>query len=352
MIDIRSKKVWVIISILILFFFNIACSANESTRFIIISGETMGTYYRVTVKTAVTPSLVKVQVDSLLEKLNQNLSTYIPSSKISLINSSVDGIVSELPQQFWINLKCCIKWYELSNGYFDPSVMPLVNYWGFGYTPKRSVQEIDSLKVDSIMAFVGLDQWKVNIQKKQVSKQDKRQQLDFSALAKGYAVDVIADLLESKEIFDYLVDIGGEMRANGKNPKGNIWMVGINEPYPQANLQDVSGLIILDNIALATSGNYRNYHDVNGSKYGHTISPKTGYPFQDRLLSVSVVTEKCMDADAIATACMAMGLDKARTFIETLDLVDACFLAGREDGTIETIYSNGFIRHTYQHETE
>ncbi|MFT4566892.1 MAG: thiamine biosynthesis lipoprotein [Saprospiraceae bacterium] len=336
------------LAFLFFFFVNINCSTKLEPQYILVTGETMGTYYRITALTQLKLKDLKHDIDSLLINLNGNLSTYIPSSHISRLNSSEAGIVEELPDQFWINLSSCIQWYKYSQGYFDPSVMPLVNYWGFGYEPKRAVLHVDSLKVDSIMTFVGLDQWDIDIDRKEITKIDYRQQLDFSALAKGYGVDIIAEYLEEDGIYNYLVDIGGEMRAFGKNSSGIAWVVGINEPLPGADLQDVSSLIQLDHIALATSGNYRNYHVVNGSKYGHTINPKTGYPFQDRLLSVSVATEKCMDADAIATTCMAMGLDKACTFIENLDGVDACFLAGKDDGTIETIYSNGFIRHKYQ----
>jgi len=326
----------------------LGCKSNKASRFIVLTGETMGTYFRITALTDLEENTLKNRIDSTLIAFNQNLSTYIPTSYISKINSSEDGNVPNPPQQFWVTLSRAAEWFEMSDGYFDPSVMPLVNYWGFGYTPKRAVAQADSMRIDSLMTFVGLDLWQVDFENQQISKSDSRQQLDFSALAKGYGVDVLADLLKSAGISNYLIDIGGEMRALGINNKGTSWVVGINKPIPGADMQDVSLLLKLDNIALATSGNYRNYHEVNGTKYGHTISPKNGFPFQDRLLSVCVAAEKCMDADAIATACMAMGLDKARTFIEKLDDVEACFLAGTNTDTIETIYSNGFIRHTYQ----
>lgn len=329
------------------------CKNQVVQDYEVLLGETMGTYYRITCDLSPTDRGNKIRsidlkegVDSLLIDLNNNLSTYIPTSYISRVNTSSDGSIRDMPEQFRLNMEHCLKWYDLSGGYFDPSVMPLVNYWGFGYTLKRAVQTIDSMVIDSLMSFVGLDQWEVNLEAGNVSKTDARQQLDFSALAKGYGVDLVGDFLKSKGIDNFLVDIGGEMKAAGVSSRSLPWVVAINQPDPEAGLQDVSTLVRLDNVAMATSGNYRNFYVQNGNRYGHTINPLTGYPYQDRLLSASVITDQCMDADAIATACMAMGLEKAITFIAETENVEACLLAGTDDGTIEIIYSDGFIRYT------
>ncbi len=314
-----------------------------------IEGSTMGTYYRVIYGGDVSKSKAQKGIERILSDINRAVSTYDPDAYISKVNMSASGSVSDMPAHFKTNIERAWYWHGRSDGYFDPSVMPLVNYWGFGYTPKRAVVSMDSSRVDSIMTIVGLDKWSFEIEHEILTKLDHRQQLDFSALAKGYAVDMVGAYVgDQLKATNYLVDIGGELRARGVNSKGKPWTIGINIPTYDAGLQDVMVYLRLSDISLATSGNYRNYHEVNGAKYGHSINPKSGYPFQDRLLSISVLSKDCIDADAIATACMAMGLNKARTFITEIDGTEACFLAGNEDGTISTYYTDGFIQYTYE----
>lgn len=306
----------------------------------------MGTYYAITLDGGLETTSIKNQIDSLLGVINDEASTYITSSVISQINQASSGdIVLKASNHFWTNAMKAVEWHDKSDGYLDASIMPLVNYWGFGYTPKKAVTQIDSIKVDSLTQFVGLEKWKFDLKNKIISKSDSRLQLDFSAIAKGYAVDQIGTLLSASGSDNYYIDIGGECIAKGLNPNGKVWRIGVSTPTPESQMTDITTLIKLENAAVASSGNYRNYHEVNGRKYGHTISPFTGYPYQDSLLQVSVITEKCVDADAIATACMAMGYDKATTFINELDNVTACFIIGKSDGSISTTYADGFIRY-------
>ncbi len=313
----------------------------------------MGTTYKVTYQSNISATKITSKIDSLLGAINQDVSTYIPNSFISKINQSETGSVPEVSNgHFWPNMSRAQYWYQNSKGYLDVSIMPMINYWGFGYTPKKAITKQDEQKMDSLMQFVGLDKWNISVSNKTIIKNYQGQQLDFSSLAKGYAVDQLGFLLSKLDIDNYLIDIGGELIGHGVNRKGSAWIIGINRPTSTAALDDAISLLKIDNVALASSGNYRNFYEVDGQKYGHTIDPFSGHPFQDQLLQISVISTTCMDADAIATACMAMGYDKAATFIDQLDNVSACFFVGQPDGNIEIKYTNGFIRYTIDTEKE
>jgi len=326
--------------------------ATKSTeRYHEISGQTMGTYYKITSKypdSLVTSVMIKAIVDGTLKEINQAVSTYIKDSDISQINQSIVNEPFAInDKHLSYNLDRALYWYEATGGYMDISVMPLVNYWGFGYHKKKAVKDVDSSAVDKVRQLVGLDKWLLS-ERAIVKKYDDAQEIDMSALAKGYAVDYIAHILETFGSENYLVDIGGEAVAKGVNAKGHIWTLGISTPSPDADMRDVELIVKLDNKSMASSGNYRNFHRVGDQIYGHTIDPKTGYPYQDSLLGVSIITEECIDADAIATSCMAMGYAKAATFIASQPDVSACFLVGSSDGTINTRLANGFIRYVVE----
>ncbi len=327
-------------------------STPKSTNsYHVLSGQTMGTYYKVTAKypdSLVTSVMIKAIVDGTLKEINQAVSTYIEDSDISRINqASVAEAIAIDDDHLRFNLERAQYWYAATDGYMDISVMPLVNYWGFGYKKKKAVQHVDSSTIEKIMRHVGLNKWEIS--NDQIIKgYGQDQELDMSALAKGYAVDYVAHILETFGSEDYLVDIGGEAKAKGVNAKGHTWTLGISTPSPDAAMSDVELIIKLDNKSMASSGNYRNFHRVGDSIYGHTMDPTTGYPYQDSLLAVSILTDMCVDADAIATACMAMGYAKAATFIADLPDVSACFLVGSSEGTINTTFANGFIRYVVE----
>ena len=330
----------------------LSCSTSEDTAYATINGETMGTYYKVTYN----PSTYKVNkeaCDQLLVEINNEVSTYIDSSTISKFNQTerelnIDGntLYSSLDSgtsgHFMANFMAAKEVFKKSRGYFDPTVMPLVNYWGFGYTEKKKVTAIDSLLIDSLLQFVGFDKVSMTMETPYVvNKTLPGVQLDFSALAKGYAVDELAELLERNGIVDYLVDIGGEIRARGISPKNKLWTVGINTPKEDAGLSEVHTAVPLANQAIATSGNYRNFYEVDGKKYSHTISPSTGFPERNSLLSASVFAEDCMTADAFATAFMTMGLDKAFSLATNTKDLEAFFIFGQEDGSMGVKFTEG-----------
>ncbi|MEL6864531.1 MAG: FAD:protein FMN transferase [Bacteroidota bacterium] len=332
-------------------------SATQTQSATVVDGKTMGTYYRVKYLDTLSRDLKK-EMDELLLAINMDLSTYIPESVISKFNSSDQAlVVGNLPAplpaaavmaneavehpHFLYNYLLSKDLHRRTNGAFDPSVMPLVRYWGFA-TEKRAVTKVDSLKVDSLRQLIGFDQFDLEWgPSAQLRKAKAGLSLDMSAVAKGYGVDEIGRLLDRKGIDNYLIDIGGEVVAKGKNEAGNWWTVGISVPDTDASPTDLAGKATLQNRALATSGNYRNYYEVEGIKYGHTIDPATGFPRQDRLLSASVFAPDCATADAFATAFMVMGLEKAYALAEAEADIEAYLIFGESDGSMGIKYTPG-----------
>lgn len=317
----------------------VACK-NEpaSLPYIKLDGETMGTYYRITYSDANARNF-QAEIEQLLQDFNNEVSTYIPTSTISQFNQSDATFSIADKAYFQGNLKKSREVYEQSAGAFDPTVMPLVNYWGFGYTPKSPVTRVDSVKIDSLRAFVGME--KVTLENGYLTKTESGVQLDFSAVAKGYAIDEIVKMLHKKGVKNYLIDIGGEARAKGINMQGNTWTIGINVPDENAGFSDIQAIVMLENLAIATSGNYRNYYEVGGNKYGHEINPKTGFPERTNLLSASVFASDCATADAWATAFMIMGLDAAFAKASEMPDIEAYFIYGNEEGGLSEQYTSG-----------
>lgn len=351
-------KNWIAITLWSLLFAALASCGGRASQTIVqdyqsIEGETMGTYYRVTFDD---PGLegAKQRVDSILRQLNLEVSTYIPQATISRFNQSdslynlgenpVDGAVTAYSNSHFIeNFKKATEVYYKTDGYFDATVMPLVNYWGFGYTEKRKVETVDSLMIDSLLQYVGME--KVELQRFDdtdlLIKALPGVKLDFSALAKGYGVDLVGQLLSDNGVKHFLVDIGGETLAKGQSPRGDAWKLGINVPAEGAAADEIQTTVPLQDRALATSGNYRNYYEVDGQKYSHTINAKTGYPERNTLLSASVFADDCMTADAYATAFMSMGVEKAKKLASELAGIQAYFIYGLPGGGMAVTYTDG-----------
>lgn len=320
---------------------------NVNTALQLVQGETMGTYYRITY-TGQEVADLKSSLDSLLVALNMEVSTYIPSSTISRFNygdlQTLNARDLQAVPHFLANLELSLEVASATKQYYNITIMPLVNYWGFGYTSKKPITSVDSSQVDSLMAFVGMD--KISYQAHADSPLEKAftgTQIDFSAVAKGYGVDLVAQYLQQRGIQNYLVDIGGESVARGdKGSPENIWRVGINTPREEAALNEIEAAVPLRNQGIATSGNYRNVYEVDGQKYSHTINPFTGYPERSRLLSTSILAADCATADAYATACMVMGLDRAFALIDSLPALEAYFIFSDEQGLLHTKTTDGF----------
>ncbi len=303
---------------------------------VIFNGKTMGTTYRVVYLDGEERNFNK-QIDSLLLVVNESLSTYIPDSEISRFNK-YDTLVFKLPY-FTPVLKESKRIYELTSGAFDPTVGPLVNLWGFG---PGGPQLKDSVNVDALVSLVNFSA--IQFDEEKVWKPINEMYLDFSAIAKGYGVDVIVDFLSDQGIENMLVEIGGELVARGVNESGELWKVGINTPQEDQAAEELFGIIALDNQGLATSGNYRNVYEVDGVKISHTINPKTGRPVRHGLLSATVVAENCMKADAIATALMVMGTEASIALQQNSDF-EIYLIYNDENGQIKSHASEGLKRY-------
>jgi thiamine biosynthesis lipoprotein len=326
----------------------LACqpAARTPDRYLRIDGNTMGTYYQVTCGDAEGRDF-QTAIDSLLEAINSEVSTYVETSTISRLNRAGLEFALDTPAPHFLeNFRAAKVVYAATGGAFDPTVMPLVNYWGFGYTGEKLVSGADSARIDSLRRLVGFDRVRLDEGSPAVvRKAAPGMQLDFSAIAKGYAADAIGRLLEDRGVRDYLIDIGGELLAKGRNSRGEIWSIGINAPREDALLDEVQAVFQLDNRAVATSGNYRNYYEVEGVKYSHTINPFTGYPERNTLLSATVFAPNCMIADAYATACMVLGLEKAFELISRQPEMEVYLLHGEAGGAIKARYSPGLEKY-------
>jgi len=315
-----------------------------------ITGQTMGTTYNITSDLS-NLNQVKKDIDQLLKEINHEVSTYEEDSFISMFNKSQENVVLQNTRNyeneyrhFKRNYDVAREVYDKSRGAFDPTVLPLVNYWGFGPN-KKNPDQIDKVKLEAIKAdvgFVKVDKFMVSEKQKQyLVKQRPGVQLDFSALAKGYAVDEVARLLERVGSNNYLVEIGGEVRVKGTSDKADFWILGINKPEIGANVNSVFKKMQLTDIAMASSGNYRNYFKIKDKIYSHTINPRTGYPERNTLLSATILAEECIIADAYATACMVLGVEEARILIDQVEGVEAYFIFSNEKGELSELQTNG-----------
>ncbi len=319
-----TKKIFFIASILV--FFITACKQEEKINETKLQGLVFGTTYHITYLDAAD---YQKSIDSLFHLVNKSLSTYIPTSDISKINKGDSTVV--IDDLFLEVFQKSKRIYIETDGYFDPTVCNLVNAWGFGY--KKEKKDLDTLQVNELMKQVGLD--KVNLKGRNIQKQFKEACLDFNSIAKGYGIDIVGRFLESKNVTNYLVEIGGEIRAKGKNSRDKYWKVAIDDPNADGT-RSVSRFIELNNQSMASSGNYRKFRvSKNGQKYVHTINPKTGFATESNLLSATVYgAVDCADVDAYATAFMAMGLEKSKEFLNKYPQIKAVLLYADKDGKI------------------
>ncbi|WP_418602642.1 FAD:protein FMN transferase [Hwangdonia sp.] len=307
-------------------------SCKKEHKNTILEGAVFGTYYRMTYDSEIN---YQKQIDSLFYVINKSMSTYQVNSDISKINNNEDV---EVDTHFETVFKASKEIYKATNTAFDPTIGAVVNAWDFG--PEGKIANLDSLKIDSLMQSVGYD--KVKLTNKRVIKQ-KETFLDFNAIAKGYAVDVVSEFLESKNAKNHLVDIGGELRASGINiEKKTGWRVGVENPNFDGT-QSINRAITLKDEAMATSGTYRKFKiDENGNRYAHIIDTKTGYPSKTNLLSISVIADNCMNADAYATAFKAMGIENVKSFLKAYKELKVFLIFENGDKELETLALNDF----------
>ncbi|WP_159522405.1 FAD:protein FMN transferase [Sunxiuqinia indica] len=310
-----------------------ACSSNS--QYISNEGFIFGTIYHVTYESPEGKDLQR-EIEAVMNEVNHSMSTYDSTSTISKVNRNIE---TELDEQFTTIFKRAEEISEITNGAFDMTVAPMVNIWGFGFKNK---EQVTSELIDSLRAIVGYK--KVRIENGQLIKNHPSTMLDASAIAKGFASDMVANYLHEQGCKNYMVEIGGEVVASGKNAKGNYWSIGISNPDDNELFteQKLKAIVELKDMALATSGNYRNFYIEDGVKYAHTIDPKTGYPVQHSLLSTTVLADNCMTADAFATAFMVSGLEKSIEIAEADPEIEVYFIYSDEEGNYKTYISPGF----------
>lgn len=332
----KTKKSFIWLAFLILATIWILVRRNQQNDYNSITGFVFGTVYNITYQYK---GDLKSEIEAELKRFDFSLSPFNDSSVISRVNRNEELVTDTFFQ------KCFNRSMEISRdtkGAFDITIAPLANAWGFGF--KKGAFP-DSLMIDSLLQITGYD--KVKLVDGKVTKNDPRIMLSCSAVAKGYAVDVVAHFLESKGIKNYIVDIGGEVVVKGKNSQGGLWRIGINKPIDDSlsRQKDLQTILEITNAGLATSGNYRNYYYKDGKKYAHTIDPRTGYPVQHSILSSTVIAKDCMTADALATAFMVMGLEEAEKFCKADPNIDAYFIYSGKDGKFETYFTEGMKKY-------
>ena len=305
-----------------------------------IEGEAQGTTYHITYFDLKNRNL-QPQIIKILRDFDLSVSTYIPNSIISKINSNVKNVKVDTYFK-----TCFIKAKEVwknTDGAFDPTVYPIVNAWGFGPGKKQSIEK---QKIDSMLQFVGFDL--IELKGNKIIKKDPRVALDFNAFAQGYSVDVVSAFLKSKEITSFVVEIGGEVYANGNNSNGASWKVGIEKPIDnKVDGNPLKAIAKLENMAVATSGNYRRFVIEDGVKYAHHIDPKTGYPTKNNLLSASIFSKECIISDAYATGVLVMGLEKAKVFLKLHPELQAYLIYSDNSGKYQTYETSGLKEIVY-----
>ncbi|WP_031428149.1 FAD:protein FMN transferase [Flavimarina sp. Hel_I_48] len=325
---------------LLLFIF-ISCVEKDATELRSFNGEALGTGYTVQFYSD-HQFPVQQRFDSVIAAINQSMSTYIPDSDISRINTGDTTVVVDA--MFKEVLSQSRKVYKATEGYYDPTVGILVNAYGFG--PEKPLKQLDKHILDSLEQYVGLDEIKLTPEGR-IRKENSSVYIDFNSIAKGYCIDRVGVMLEESGVKDYLIEMGGELRARGKNiERKSPWKVGIENINAPIEDRTYTKIVALTDRGMAGSGNYRKFRidSTTGAHYVHTVNPLTGLAEKTDVLSATIIAPTCAVADAYATACMAMGLERSKKVLENLKDVDAYLLYATGDTT--AIYmSKGFSQY-------
>ncbi len=339
----NNKRVAELVLLLFFLFLISACSNPGQRQQSTLNGSTMGTVWSVKFITSATSHLTESQVNATinaeLQRIDQLLSTYLENSELSRFNRNRSTEWIAVSKDFVEVMAEASKISQLTNGAFDVTVAPVVNLWGFG--SDGSITEIpDEDAIKQALHKIGYRQIEVDIANQRLRKLIPDISVDLSAIAKGYAVDQVALSLEKLGIMEYLVEVGGELRANGHNLADVAWKVGVEVPTPQ--LRQVYQAIQLDNQSVATSGDYRNYFEIAGQHFAHTIDPVTARPVKHTLASVTVVAPNTMQADGWATAFMVLGVEKGFAIAEQQQL--AVLFISRTADSFTDRATTAFIR--------
>ena len=327
----KKKLIWQIPFLLILIIGSIfVIRQQRNTPFQKDEGMVFGTIYHITYQS---DTNYQKEIEAELQKVDNSLSPFNKTSIISCVNRNEKVKVDEMFSEVF-------KLAEMisgdTDGAFVITVAPMVNAWGFGF---KTGNPPTKQTIDSLRAIVGFHT--VSLQDGYVIKKNPKTMLDCSAIAKGYGTDVVARFLKKKGVQNFMVEIGGEIVVNGNSEKLQPWRIGINKPTDDSlnTSQAIQDVVSVSNIAMATSGNYRNFYYKNGKKYAHTIDPKTGYPVQHNILSATVFADDCATADAYATSFMVLGLDGAKKILEKHPELCAYLIYSDQKGSNQIWYS-------------
>ncbi|MFA6011352.1 MAG: FAD:protein FMN transferase [Desulfobacteraceae bacterium] len=341
MCDVSVKRTMGYVFSLALAMITIACGCNGNEP-VTFTGRTMGTVYHITViaEDPGTLSALPEKIEDRLESINASMSVFDNGSELSRFNTRPKGDQFCVSDSFMKVFREGQNLYRMTGGAWDGTVATLVDLWGFGPQPRTHTLP-DGAAIKKNLAVVGFSKIEVRDGHCLIKTVDGLE-LDFGSIAKGFAVDEIAELLMALNIHNYLVEIGGEVRAGGKK-NGKLWKVGINTPRPDAPVDQVITAIELKDRSIATSGDYRNFRTDNGKNYSHEIDPGTGWPINNNVAGVSVIADTAMFADGLATALMVMGETKGLALVNTLDRVDCLFIVRDKNKGFRMIPSKGFL---------
>jgi thiamine biosynthesis lipoprotein len=288
---------------------------------------------------------IEGRVLQIFKMMDRSMSLYDSSSLISRVNKLSDSII-EVDTYFYDVFELSKRIHHETGGAFNPAIYPLIQYWGFGSDKIAHPENVDSLKIDSLLSISSFNLFSIKKNKNNkylLSKKNNKAMLDFNAIAQGYTVDVIAAYFDSLEISNYMIELGGEVIAKGVNSEMKPWRIGVDKPVSTGETRELMAIVSLQNKALATSGSYRKFYQKNGIRYSHTIDPATGYPVQHRLLSASVLAKTCAEADAYATACMVMGDEKSKQLEKKLKKIELYMISNNHHGDWITYMSESLI---------
>lgn len=334
--EFSKRKVFVLLSLAAVVIFLMFRVPEKGSSYLSESGRVFGTFYKIKYEAKDGRSLAEHYKRLFLE-VDSSLSTFNKESIISRFNSGEDSVLVDSHFRNVFEKGAAVS--EISGGAFDMTVAQVVNAWGFGFSKRDDVS--DEL-IDSLMRHVGYG--KVRLVNGLLVRDEAGVMLDASAIAKGYSVDVVARCLDSLGVENYMVEIGGEISVKGVNHEGRPWGIGVTNPVDDSTMMrtELYDVVYLQDKAMATSGNYRQYYHKGGKKYSHTIDPRTGYPVEHNLLSASVFADDCMTADALATACMVVGLDSSMAMIEAIPDVEGFFIYADSSGVFQSKTTPGF----------
>lgn len=309
-----------------------------------ISGQTMGTTYHIKIVAADSKktSDLKEKIDKQLEEINKSMSTYRKNSEISRFNAlKIAGRRFKVSLDFAQVIVESKRLYKLTGGAWDGSIYPLVKLWGFGISERKSrippKEEIAGLLRD--VGFNNIDL----VDGRYLLKKKASISIDLASIAKGYAVDKVAELIKKEDIKNFFVEIGGEVYTSGLRKDGQCWRIGVNRPRKGASYDEIYTIVKLKDKAFATSGDYRNFFEAKGKRYSHILNPKTGYPVANGVVSVSIVAGTCAFADGLATAVMVMGRKKGLELVNGLDGVECLIVVQDKNDSFKDFPSSGFV---------